>query len=116
MKPEGTTFTGVEGNGLAADIWDGGGRPVVFLHGGGQTRRAWDATARSVAERGMRAIVIDQRGHGESAWVKSGNYGFHHYGEDAATLFRQVEERFHARPSAVGGLARRFGVPDGGNA
>lgn len=96
------SFTGAEGNPLAADLWDGGGHPVIFLHGGGQTRRAWDATAREVARQGMRAISVDQRGHGESAWVETGHYGFRHYGEDAAAVIRQVNERFHARPSAVG--------------
>lgn len=95
-------FTGAEGNRLVGDLWDGRGRPVVFLHGGGQTRRAWDATARRVAESGMRAIAVDQRGHGESDWVGSGNYSFPHFAEDVAAIVRQVAERFHATPSAVG--------------
>ncbi|WP_159591827.1 alpha/beta fold hydrolase [Chelativorans xinjiangense] len=100
--PQEIAFTGAENNRLAATLWDGGGHPVIFLHGGGQTRRAWDATARSIAERGMRAIAVDQRGHGESAWVTSGNYTFAHFAQDMAAVARQVAERFHARPSAVG--------------
>src|SRR5690606_7508043 len=32
----------------------------------------------------------------------SRHYAFTDYGADAAALFRQVAERFHARPSAVG--------------
>ncbi|WP_163272619.1 alpha/beta fold hydrolase [Chelativorans alearense] len=100
--PREIAFTGAEDNRLAATLWDGGGHPVIFLHGGGQTRRAWDATARSIAERGMRAITVDQRGHGESAWVTSGNYTFAHFAQDMAAVARQVAERFHARPSAVG--------------
>ena len=95
-------FSGAEGNRLVGDLWDGRGHPVVFLHGGGQTRRAWDNTARRVAASGMRAITIDQRGHGDSDWVPSGNYTFAHYSEDAAFVVRQVAERFHAAPSAVG--------------
>lgn len=95
-------FTGAEGNRIAGDLWDGRGHPVLFLHGGGQTRRAWDATARRVAENGMRAITVDQRGHGESAWVKSGNYSFSHFAEDVATIVQQIKERFRATPSAVG--------------
>lgn len=100
--PEQIEFVGAEDNRLAANLWDGHGHPVIFLHGGGQTRRAWDATARQVAGNGMRAITVDQRGHGESAWVKSGNYRFEDFAADLIAVVRQVEEKFHARPSVVG--------------
>lgn len=102
MQPRRLEFVGAEGNRLVADLWDGRGHPVLFLHGGGQTRRAWDKTAQRVAAEGMRAITVDQRGHGESEWVPSGNYTFAHYAEDAAAVIRQVADTFHAAPSAVG--------------
>ena len=102
MTPQPIEFTGTEGNRLAADLWDGRGHPVLLLHGGGQTRHAWDATARRIADAGMRAITIDLRGHGDSDWVESRAYGFRDYGADAAALIGQVAERFHAAPSAVG--------------
>lgn len=95
-------FIGAENNRLAADIWDGHGQPVLFFHGGGQTRRAWDKTARRVADAGMRAIAVDLRGHGESAWVDSGNYAFEDYAADVAAIVRQTAERFHSVPAAVG--------------
>lgn len=100
--PRSLPLEGAEGNRLEATLWDGYGHPVIFLHGGGQTRHAWDVTARRVAEHGMRAIAVDQRGHGESAWVASGNYTFAHFAEDMAAITRQVHDRFQARPSAVG--------------
>lgn len=87
---------------LAADLWDGGGHPVVFLHGGGQTRHAWDKTAMLLRAAGMRAITVDQRGHGESDWEPDGNYSFGHYAQDAAEVVRQVAAKYHAAPSAVG--------------
>ena len=102
ISPIPLRLAGAEDNHLAADLWDGHGHPVIFLHGGGQTRRAWDKTAREVAENGMRAITVDLRGHGESAWVASGNYTFSDYAEDVAAIVRQVEKQFHARPSNVG--------------
>lgn len=102
MTPTPLEFRGAEGNRLAADLWDGRGHPVVFLHGGGQTRHAWDATARRVADNGMRAITVDLRGHGDSEWVGSRAYAFTDYGEDAAAVIRQVAAMFHAAPSAVG--------------
>ncbi len=102
MTPTPLEFTGAEGNRLAADLWDGRGHPVLLLHGGGQTRHAWDMTAKRVADAGMRAITVDLRGHGESEWVGSGNYTFADYGADGAAIIRQTAERFHAAPSAVG--------------
>jgi pimeloyl-ACP methyl ester carboxylesterase len=103
MSPVAIDFVGAANNRLRGDLWDGrGGHPVVLLHGGGQTRRAWDATARRIADAGMRAIAVDLRGHGDSEWVENGNYTFDAYGEDAAEIFRQVAARFHAAPSAVG--------------
>lgn len=102
MKTTRLEFAGAEGNRLGADLFDGHGHPVIFLHGGGQTRRAWDATARRVAEAGMRAVTVDLRGHGESAWAESGRYTFEDYGADAAAVVGQAAERFHATPSLVG--------------
>jgi len=51
-------------------------RPVLFMHGGGQTRHAWGKTAEAVAERGWRTITLDLRGHGESDWAPNGDYSF----------------------------------------
>lgn len=79
-------------------MWDGHGQPVLFFHGGGQTRHAWGETAQRLAVCGMRAIIIDQRGHGESDWVDSENYTFGHYAEDVAAIVKQVEERFPPTP------------------
>ena len=43
-------------------------RAVVFLHGGGQTRRSWSRAAAAVAKQGWQAVTVDLRGHGESEW------------------------------------------------
>lgn len=102
MKPTPIELSGAEGNRLSADLWDGRGHPVVLLHGGGQTRHAWDETARRIASEGMRAVTVDLRGHGQSEWVESQNYRFGDFGADAAAIFRQVAEMFHTAPSAVG--------------
>lgn len=76
------------------------GLPVLFLHGGGQTRHAWSATARAVAQRGAYALSLDLRGHGESGWAPDGRY-------EADTLVADVEKvlRGFARPAALVGAS-----------
>jgi pimeloyl-ACP methyl ester carboxylesterase len=93
---------GAEGDRLAADLFDGDGHTVVFLHGGGQTRRAWDNTARRVAKAGMRVVTVDLRGHGESDWSPAGHYSFADYGADVEAIVRQLRQRFGHRPTIVG--------------
>ncbi len=95
-------LSGSGGHRLVADLWDGGGHPVLFLHGGGQTRHAWDKTAMRVRAAGMRAITVDQRGHGDSDWDAGGDYSFAHFAEDAAEIIRELARRYHVAPSAVG--------------
>jgi pimeloyl-ACP methyl ester carboxylesterase len=102
IQPRHVTFTGAAGNRLEGDIYGHGGRVALLLHGGGQTRHAWRATARRLAERGFTAIPVDQRGHGDSAWVESGAYAVEDYGQDAAALGRQIEARFGGKPVAIG--------------
>lgn len=101
-RPIRIEFSGAEDNRLVADLWDGRGHPVVLFHGGGQTRRAWDATAKRLMMAGLRAITVDQRGHGESEWVGSRDYTFSAYAEDVAAVVGQVADKFHVAPSAVG--------------
>ena len=55
---------------LAADVYGPeDGPPVVFFHGGGQTRHAWGGTARLLGEKGWRSTTVDLRGHGDSDWA-----------------------------------------------
>ncbi len=102
-------FEAANGRRLIADFWDGGGRPVIFLHGGGQTRHAWNKTARRVAGAGMRAFTVDQRGHGDSDWDEDGDYSFRCYAEDAAGIARETARRYDMAPvfvgASLGGLA-----------
>lgn len=48
---------------------DGGGpgRPVVFLHGAGMDHTSFVEQAKAVQDAGYRTVLVDQRGHGESA-------------------------------------------------
>jgi pimeloyl-ACP methyl ester carboxylesterase len=100
---ESISFTGIEGNRLAADLRGSGAGPVaVLLHGGGQTRHSWGGTAERLANAGWRAITVDQRGHGDSDRSEPGHYSFREFAGDAAEVFRQVGDRFGTRPVAIG--------------
>ena len=67
LAPETFTTTGIGGTRIVADrLGDPDTAAVVFLHGGGQTRRSWGRAAAAVADRGWQAVTVDFRGHGES--------------------------------------------------
>lgn len=69
------SLRGADGIGLVADAYGDPGSPsVLLLHGGGQTRHAWGATASNLAAAGFYAVTLDLRGHGESAWSGDGDY------------------------------------------
>jgi pimeloyl-ACP methyl ester carboxylesterase len=79
-----------------------GGRPVLLLHGGGQTRHSWARTARRLAQAGWHAVALDQRGHGDSAWVADGAYAFPDFAADAAAVARQIAQEQGERPAVIG--------------
>lgn len=112
------TFAGRQGNALAASHWPGEtGAPIVlFTHGGGQTRHAWDKTARQLAGVGLSAISIDQRGHGDSAWVENGAYAVSDFAADLSSVVQAIEARFGRKPISVGaslgGLASMRAIVD----
>lgn len=96
------TYRGASGNRLVASRRGEGGRPVLLLHGGGQTRHAWDKTARALAQAGWLAVAIDQRGHGDSEWVPDGSYAGADYADDAIAVARDLLAETGQPPVAVG--------------
>lgn len=83
---------------LAADIRGEDTDPVViFLHGGGQTRHSWNATAEKVARSGWRSVNVDLRGHGDSDWAPDGTYHHFAFRDDIIGLAEQFD-----RPVLVG--------------
>lgn len=99
-------FSGHDGLDLkAAASGPADGTPVLLVHGGGQTRRAWRRAAEAIAAEGYRAIAIDLRGHGESAWCNNGNYALTHFAEDIVAVTRQLPARPHYVGASLGGLS-----------
>lgn len=95
------TYTGPADNRLVATRI-GAGRPVLLVHGGGQTRHAWDGTMRALASSGWCAIAYDQRGHGESDWVEDGDYSYTAYADDLAAVARAITDETGQRPVVIG--------------
>lgn len=95
-------FAGAIRNRLVASEIGTDGTPVVLLHGGGQTRHAWSRTARRLADAGWHAVALDQRGHGDSAWIPDGAYSFPDFAQDASAVARQIAKERGRRPVAIG--------------
>lgn len=100
------TYKGFEGLELVADVrgakeaW-----PVLFLHGGGQTRRAWDATAEVIAAAGWRTISLDLRGHGESEWARNGDYSYTAFCADCVCVVDQLDHPPVLVGASLGGMS-----------
>ncbi|MHA7650359.1 alpha/beta fold hydrolase [Mycobacterium sp. ML4] len=98
-EPEPFATQGVGGVRIVADRQgDPAARAVVFLHGGGQTRRSWGRAAAAVARRGYQAVTVDLRGHGESDWSTEGDYRVVSFAADVIEVLRGLP----ARPVLVG--------------
>ncbi len=102
IAPAAAMFEGASGNMLAGEVYGEEGPPVLLLHGGGQTRHAWRKTGDLIARLGRTAYAVDQRGHGDSEWVKDGAYSFPDFAADARTLADTLAARSGVRPVAVG--------------
>lgn len=102
VSPATATFTGADGNTLVADVFGERGPTIILLHGGGQTRHAWRATAGQLARRGWIAYAIDQRGHGDSEWVKNGAYTFQDFAEDVKAVAAELHRRNGEKPAVIG--------------
>src|SRR5689334_10843151 len=63
---------------------------IVFAHGFGQTRHAWDDTALALAAQGWHCITADARGHGESGTPASGSYDYAQFIDDLTQIARDV--------------------------
>lgn len=81
------------------------GRPLLFLHGGGQTRQSWGTALQEAAARGYRAYALDLRGHGESGWSPDGDYDLDHFAEDTRAVIRALAEPPVLVGASLGGLA-----------
>ena len=96
---------------LSCDIYGAETQPVVLLlHGGGQTRHAWQRAARALQASSMCAITADQRGHGNSEWAAAEEYEIGHFAADVAALCRGLPAPPVIVGASLGGLAALIAV------
>ncbi len=106
MNVDTITYRGFEGLTLVADVrGDPDAWPVLFLHGGGQTRHAWGATAEVVANSGWRSITLDLRGHGDSDWAPNKDYSFTAFGADVVAVADQLGHPPVLVGASLGGMS-----------
>lgn len=100
------SLEGADGIVLVGDRYgDPVGPPVLMLHGGGQTRAAWGATARAVAAAGWWVTALDLRGHGDSDWSPDGDYDIERFAEDVLSVRRQLGRAPVVVGASLGGIA-----------
>lgn len=107
MKSEQIERIRFAGNGvtIVADaMGPADGVPVLFLHGGGQTRQSWRRAVRETARRGYRALTLDLRGHGDSDWAPDGIYSMDHFAEDIRAVIATIGRSPVIVGASMGGL------------
>lgn len=114
-EPARCGFPGPGGTTLLADVHGPGNGPaVLLLHGGGQTRHAWGATASRLGEAGWRAVALDLPGHGESGWPDDGDYSPPVMARAVAEVVRALGAPIAIVGASLGGLSamEAIGLPD----
>lgn len=71
---------------------------LLYTHGFGQNRQAWNGTATQLAAAGWHGIAIDGRGHGDSEWAADGRYELDHFGAD----LREIVDALPGKPVLIG--------------
>ncbi|MGH8040666.1 MAG: alpha/beta fold hydrolase [Rudaea sp.] len=89
--PTRISLLGADGVPLALEARGTAGAPaLLFAHGFGQTRQAWDSSASALAATGWRCLTMDARGHGQSGWRADGAYDFSQFVDDLVRAARLV--------------------------
>lgn len=100
------TFVAHGGIRLTADVWgEPSAPPLILLHGGGQTRHAWDRTGPRLAALGWHVIAPDLRGHGTSQWSADGAYDLHLFADDVRAVVAELDHRPVLVGASLGGLS-----------
>lgn len=98
-------FKDKDGQTIAATIYGHEENPlVILLHGGGQTRHAWDQASKNISEAGFHVVAYDLRGHGDSFWSKEGDYSIKAHKKDLISVIESLEKPSHLVGASLGGM------------
>lgn len=90
---------------LAVQTRNPSGDPaLLFAHGFGQTRGAWNGASKALAEAGCRCVTFDSRGHGESDRLADGDYHMDQFGDDMLRLAKVQPQPPILVGASMGGL------------
>jgi len=78
--------------------------PILFMHGGGQTRHSWKQAINRAVEHGFQAVTLDLRGHGDSDWAADGDYRIDDFVLDARAVIQQIGKPTAIVGASLGGL------------
>lgn len=82
---------------------------ILYAHGFGQTRLAWESSAARLAAAGYAGLSFDARGHGESEWnAADAAYSMEQFIDDAVMLARSLPPRPVLVGASMGGLLGLF--------
>lgn len=113
MQCETRHFEMDDGVVIVADAYgDPAHRPILFAHGGGQTRHSWGKTAQILAQNGWYAIAYDHRGHGDSGWSADGVYRLQRFARDQKTIAQQLSPPPVVVGASLGGLSAMLAQGD----
>jgi pimeloyl-ACP methyl ester carboxylesterase len=88
VSKDATRMVTVNGVRLAYEIYGTGDIPLVMVHGGFESLRAWDLVVPHLAD-SFRVLIYDQRGYGESE-QRSGQSGIREHVGDLAALIEHL--------------------------
>jgi len=108
-------FAGLDLMLAADDAGNREGMPVIFAHGGGQTRASWGAAVTAVGAAGYYAVSIDLRGHGDSDWSQTGDYSIAGFVGDLRSVATSLGRPAIFIGASLGGLASLVTVAEMGS-
>jgi len=99
-------FTTDEGLRLVGQREGAGTGPLaLLLHGGGQTRHAWNETAVRLTGEGFDVVRYDARGHGDSDWAPDGDYRMETHARDLIGVLGALGRPAALVGASMGGVA-----------